>query len=66
MRRGLFDKHPSAICANGRYVARLDARADVDEPSCPMHVYDRDTPGRYRRTSCPDELAAEPEGGRPH
>ena len=61
----LLDNHHPAISADGRYVAYLEARADGLEPTCQVHVYDRDT-ALYRRTPCPEELAAEPEGGRAH
>jgi hypothetical protein len=61
----LLDNHHPAISADGRYVAYLEAAADTAEPSCQVHVYDRDT-AWYRRTPCPDALAADSERARPY
>jgi YD repeat-containing protein len=61
----LLDNHHPAISADGRYVAYLEAAVDATEPSCQVHVYDRDT-AWYQRTPCPDALAADPERARPY
>jgi Tol biopolymer transport system component len=61
----LLDNHHPAISADGRYLAYLEAAADAAKPTCQVHVYDRDT-AWYRRTSCPDALAAESESTRPY
>jgi len=61
----LLDNHHPAISADGRYVAYLEAAADTPVPSCQVHVYDRDT-AWYRRTPCPDTLAADAESARPY